>query len=136
MKFHTQTLFGGIDAPPHERGNCYQACVASLLDLDLDEVPHFLMHDDWAPRAQAWYAERGLAFLSYEGNPFANHPLYERFVYFAIGPSVRGHMHCVLYRGAQLLHDPHPSRSGLTQVTHVETLAIVDVDRFRDAFTL
>ncbi len=27
--------------PPETYGDCYRACIASLLDLGLDDVPHF-----------------------------------------------------------------------------------------------
>ena len=41
MKRIYQSLFGSPDGPVDQLGNCYPARIASLLDMDLDEVPHF-----------------------------------------------------------------------------------------------
>ena len=38
-------------------GNCYQAAIASALDLRLDDVPHFATFcDDWVERSLDWFA--------------------------------------------------------------------------------
>lgn len=40
MKPVDQTTFG------FPGGNCFSACIASLLEMPLDDVPYF-MHGDW-----------------------------------------------------------------------------------------
>ena len=30
--------------------NCFQACIASFLEKNLNEVPNFILHDDWLDR--------------------------------------------------------------------------------------
>ena len=43
-------------------GNCYQAALASALELPLDEVPHFATFaTDWVERSDAWFRARGIA---------------------------------------------------------------------------
>lgn len=43
MKKIMQTL---AHNPPHSVGNCFQACVASVLEMDLEAVPHFVATDE------------------------------------------------------------------------------------------
>ena len=52
-----QTAFGGPDSPTP--GDCFRACVASILELPIDEVPHFCAAEEWIPPLQAWFRERG-----------------------------------------------------------------------------
>jgi len=48
MRKVLQTIF----EPP--KGNCFAACVASLLDLDLDDVPNFAALDEWRKTETGW----------------------------------------------------------------------------------
>lgn len=97
-----QTRYGILD------GNCFSACLASILEIPLGEVPHF-----WGPRWPdflQWLADRGLAMTLYHKRLYVP-PGYS----IAGGPSVRfaGQMHaCVAFDGL-IIHDPHPSREGL-----------------------
>lgn len=50
-----QTLFGVAAGDPREPGNCTQAAVASLLELPLDDVPHFVGLTIGDPRPGAWF---------------------------------------------------------------------------------
>lgn len=99
-------------------GNCLQAAVASLLDLPLDEVPHFV-GDDWASGGERhwwtewrhWCGDRGLTVRSEEPRPGE--------YYLASGPSPRdpeNRGHVVVYRDGELVHDPHPDGTGVVEV--------------------
>ena len=46
-------------------GNCFAACIASILHLDITEVPNFCAdgHPDWWSDAQHWLVERGYFLL-------------------------------------------------------------------------
>ena len=48
MKPVDQTLFG------EGRGNCLPACIASVLELPLEAVPHFVLEDDWVGALQTF----------------------------------------------------------------------------------
>lgn len=91
-------------------GNCLQAAVASLLDLDLDAVPHFIVHDDWLARLIAFGRDHGY-HVDCEFQPEA--PI--RFG-IASGPSPRGVHHAVVVIDGETVWDPHPSRAGLLSV--------------------
>lgn len=105
MKQVTQTItVGDSSGLP---GNCLQAAVASLLELDLEEVPHFALYDDWL--------ERLVDFAHDHGYGVNNQP--ERPVFgLAFGPSPRGVSHAVVCSGDETW-DPHPSRDGLVSVS-------------------
>jgi hypothetical protein len=91
-------------------GNCLQAAVASLLELDLDEVPHFACYADWLERLCEFAMRRGYA-VSYK--PPTEPPQFG----MAFGPSPRGVAHSVVYVDGEMW-DPHPSRDGLVSVSN------------------
>ncbi len=111
-----QTVFG---AP---NGDCLPACIASILELPLAEVPHFGA-EDWFAALTAWLAPRGLypvcAGVAGDWRPAGLHIL--------AGKSPRGaFLHAVVARGAEIVHDPHPSRAGL--LSHADVTMLVPLD--------
>jgi hypothetical protein len=58
-----QTKRGGPDAPPEERGDCFDACLASILEVPLESV-HVAHDDHWWDHAQAAAARHGYRILS------------------------------------------------------------------------
>lgn len=103
--------------PGPQRGNCLQACFASLFELPLEEVPHFVSYsqDEWWGVLEGWLAERNLGVvwgpLDFEaGQGWA--PLGVDVI--VSGKSPRGEFnHVVIFRDWALAHDPHPSGTGL-----------------------
>lgn len=124
---HTQTIFGdGTEgATP---GNCMQTAVASLLDLPLDDVPHFVAEpiETWWTEFLDWIFARGLRLTMFEdrfdeieqyrGGDLITAPLSlapaDRLA-IANGMTERGFRHSVLWQHGALVHDPHPSGAGL-----------------------
>ena len=103
-------------------GDCMRACIASVLELPREDVPHFLAtnpgENECERAINTWLAQHGLylftvsydSFLSYlECNPGLNiyHLIY--------GPSPRSGvgLHAVVGRNGEIAHDPHPSRDAL-----------------------
>jgi hypothetical protein len=119
MKPVDQTQFRG-DA---EHGNCVPACVASILELPLEAVPHFAaLHGPYfMKQMRAWIEANGfeLCYLNGAGTwPAGAHSI-------ATGKSPRGDfLHSVVWKGRKMAHDPHPSRAGLIGEPH-EFLLIV-----------
>jgi hypothetical protein len=97
-------------------GNCYTACLASLLDLPLWMVPPFedmFGRGDWRSRTDDWLKRFfNLQLVRVEGHEPSSLPEY----YIANGPAKRGVNHSVIYQNGELAHDPHPSCSGLLEV--------------------
>lgn len=100
-----------------ERGNCYAACWASLLEVPLEEVPAFEdLPDDgsWWIETIKWLKDKGLV-LHYFPSDEAPTDTYV----MACGPSPRGPWgHGVIYLDGKLVFDPHPSGEGLVQVNY------------------
>lgn len=110
-----QTRFGGPTAPTEERGNCFAACLASILGCELDVVDAPFDEEDkaayWLDAFQQRVILAGLPYrlliLKATGDVL-------RFLgdtlYIAGGPSPRGdYRHSCVYRGGELVHDPYPS---------------------------
>lgn len=133
-------------------GNCYQAALASALELPLEEVPHFsnMEGDLWWTESTRWLAERGLVRGMYADDseyyppvaecqfplfveprtklwPGAEHEaIVDRVVAaFGSGPSPRGpfrHIVVLDPETGEMSHDPHPSRAGLLAMDEIEIL--------------
>lgn len=110
----SQTIFNGGNPPPGEEcGNCFAACVASILELDLDTVPNFCntrgKNGEWWDRFNAWMREAtGLVPMMIESLGHIK-PGYT----IMCGPGPRGHVHSVVAYNGEMVHDPHPSGDGL-----------------------
>lgn len=100
------------------RGNCFAACIASLLHLECDEVPNFVVDYDenWLYECGEWLKQRGYSLLV--ADPKAQFWLATGVLCVASVKSKRfeGGRHAVVvelnYGDAKLIHDPHPSRDG------------------------
>ncbi|AIZ01780.1 hypothetical protein ArV1_093 [Arthrobacter phage vB_ArtM-ArV1] len=101
-------------------GNCWQACIASLLELPIEDVPHFILHEDWWEATKAfvsvhkpgWTIEHyPTVFPAYQD---PDHPEAPTHV-IGSGQSPRGDfLHAAIVDAVtgELAHDPHPSRAG------------------------
>jgi hypothetical protein len=98
-----------------DNGNCLQACVASIFELPLEEVPHFLEADEgWFERFAAWLRERDLVYINYkltpegmETNANAMKELGADHYHIIGGKSGTSNHVCVAQFG-RIVHDPHP----------------------------
>lgn len=107
----TQTILAGQIRG--RLGNCLQAAVATILELELDEVPHFAESaGDWVADLVAFAHEHGYRIRWTHGGHAAPE------LGLAFGPTVRSRdiIHSVAIRDGRMW-DPHPSRAGLTSVT-------------------
>ena len=96
-----------ILAPPN--GNCYAACVASILELPLSEVPNFTA-PRWFQEWNEWLRLRGLMLLSFTRRPNDD---WKPAGYSIMGVmSPRGDFqHAVVALDGDLAWDPHPQRA-------------------------
>jgi hypothetical protein len=113
-----QTVFA-TDDPAGPVGNCLQAAIASLLDLPLDAVPHFVGDDvatggemHWWTQWRRWCIDCGLTVCdAVEPEPGE--------LYLGGGPSPRDpehRSHVAIYRDGGLIHDPYPGGTGVVKV--------------------
>ena len=90
---------------------CFSCCIASLLELEYDQVPYFI-GKEWQRRLQRWLQKRGYHYLDVT---ITDETVLEHAGYHIItGQSPRGEfLHsCVGLRG-EIVHDPHPGSPGL-----------------------
>lgn len=106
-------------------GDCHRTCIAMLLGLDRDEVPHFL-HDDcgaeeFKRRVGEWLGERGLCelFMVWDGGSDIGDILrtvehLNPGVPFILGGKSRtGVNHSVVCQGGEMVGDPSLTDAGI-----------------------
>jgi hypothetical protein len=90
-------------------GDCMRACIATLLSLPIQDVPHFLHdcdYDKFDERVNEFLASRGLCLV----DTLADATDFYHLIY---GYTVRGTYHAVVGKNGNIVHDPHPSKAGL-----------------------
>jgi hypothetical protein len=118
---------------PEDRGNCLQAAFASVFELELKQVPHFVAMpaDTWWSAVCDWLAERNIAVQWApigNGNGKGWAPLGAYFL--ATGTSPRGNFqHVVVMRDWEMVHDPHPSGDGLAELRGAYFFIVADPTR-------
>jgi len=108
-------------------GNCGEACVASILEIKLSDIPTLYNPDD--PQDGHLYCKNLRKFLSGFGLSYIDvgmdedHDPKEFFKdcwVLASGPSPRGtkdyHRHAVVWQNGKIVHDPHPAGGGLKRI--------------------
>ena len=104
-------------------GNCFSACVASILEVSLEDVPFFGADELWWARFSEWLEARNLYAVCLKHRagraPVGYHILS--------GKSPRGEfLHSVVAKGEDIVHDPHPSRANIQD--RVDCIIIVPMD--------
>jgi hypothetical protein len=119
-----QTKFGPVE------GNCFAACIASLLEVPIEEVPIDPSADSWWSTTQCYLRSKNMFFLEVRLDVAMAYPLYAMNNVYCIftGRSPRkfaGHdvvNHCVVGMIDSLpdqqviftqIHDPHPDNTFL-----------------------
>lgn len=112
-------------------GNCLAACVASLFEIQIDEVPAWEeMGNDgsWGDSFIKFIESRGYA---YEGLIAPRSSSWLKDVlsisngidgYFIVGgksPRMNRRGHAVIYKDGVMIHDPHPSGDGLLEIEEI-----------------
>jgi hypothetical protein len=114
-----QTAFG-------DYGNCFSACIASLFELSLNDIPDFCrLPSDWWGGFQDWLRKRG--FCAIEIRLDAKCLLWSDgciCILSGVSPRKEGRIHSVIaktvYNGFEYVFDPHPDNTFLSgEPTHV-----------------
>jgi hypothetical protein len=100
-------------------GNCFEACIASLLEIPLHSVPDFPR--DEAPfilAVQQFLREYGLFYIQTPIDDLAIAPAFASgFTWHTMeGISERGGNHACVGLNGKLVHDPHPGGRGLVEI--------------------
>ncbi len=118
MKEVTQSILHST-APGAEPGNCFAAVLASILELDMGDVPNICntpSYWEWRGVANEYLSQFGLFYLDVAFPDMRNDIMLRACGYHEIaGPSPRfpGVLHSVVGYKGMIVWDPHPSRDGL-----------------------
>lgn len=110
--------------------NCLQASVASILEISIDVVPHFLLAKDWREALDDFLAKYDLklALVKNTATSFLKKLLANSY-YLMLGYSditVKTVRHaCVGFNG-KIVHDPHPDKIGLECVNEIGLFLVKD----------
>ena len=140
MKYHKQTI--KHNPAIGQYGDCFRTCVACLLDLEVDQVPHFCENGgkNAASEMDAWLIHNyGLYLFAV---PFENGTLESVLAavarnnpgpYLLVGESSNHCNHCVICQGDKVIHNPNPNSEiiGATLEGYwwIEVLALIDPTR-------
>lgn len=110
------------DPENNQYGDCVRACVASIMDMDAEAVPHFFDNIDSSDEAgrirannhmREWLAGHGHALFQahYPGSVardelFAMMEVVNPGVHYILCGSVGLGDHCVVCRGGKIVHNP------------------------------
>ena len=118
MKEFRQTIFG-------EGGNCFATCVAMILNLSIEEVPNFVVEEDWWENFQKWLVERNMFAIEIDSKG-GMRPLPTGVHAILTGPADRGLSHSVIgeYAGTNeegllmwnFKYDPHPDNTFISKI--------------------
>lgn len=117
------------DPETDRRGDCFRTCIACLLEVDPEEVPHVVQaHCDggehWLHAINAWLAGRGLTYVQTTRKAAR----WGACWCILSGPGPRGVDHAIVawadwttwnVEDIDRFHDPHPSRAGLLKIEDV-----------------
>lgn len=130
--------------------DCFKACVASVLNLNYEDVPHFMEKQPMGTVMAAavrknmddWFASRGMLYVEFG---YDRHPqgvmhsigeTYPNLTYIMAGMSEGQRPHTVVCRGDQMIHDPAArlgNRGGLSApgsdgLTHIGLITVLKPD--------
>lgn len=114
MKLIKQTLFGNL------KGNCFTACIASILEIPIETIPHFCKGGDesWYQNFIWWLGTVGYTNIEIHAAVYDGWEPAEGQLCYLTGKSPRGEFdHCVVGRYSEgkyeEIFDPHPDNNGL-----------------------
>lgn len=114
-------------------GDCLPACIASILELPLAEVPHFsrVHGDKWPEGLAAFMLRRRLAPILLEwGDAVAGWVRESGVLCVITGETFHDTLHSVVARGNVVVHDPAPTRVGFKRFP-IDVMLFVAVDPAR-----
>lgn len=92
--------------------DCLVACLSYALGEPYEAIPQFVRDNGgmWLEAWKDWLREKGFEVVGFD-----NHYPREG-LYLADGWTTREIAHMTVWRGCDLIHDPHESKSGLTNI--------------------
>lgn len=136
----TKVIIQNSEGVMISRGNCFAACIASLLELPIHEVPNVeVLFDDtpfWYEVTEVFLASKGLTLVSDDRFKCFHPDLCKQseewisvtsrelkdLYYLVSGTSIRGFQHMTIWQNGKLAWDPYPTREGLVELHNFQVL--------------
>ena len=114
-------------------GNCMSACLASIFECDISDVPNFyaIAGDDdamWWGAVRDWLRPKGFGIMFLELRDPAHLSMFDGWMIVS-GKSTRGLDHATVWKDGKMIHDPHPSNEGLVTPDGVDMIYPLDPAR-------
>lgn len=110
---------------PEEWGDCWAACLASVLEIDAATVPNpnLVPEGGWFDQQETWLRKTfGLGLVYVEVGEW-----FPIGLHLIMGTSPRGPwQHTVVGRSGAMVHDPHPSGDGLAEEKAFVLFTVMD----------
>ncbi len=100
-------------------GNCFQACIASILEVSLDSIPNFNRNGPdgfWDIFNTFNWSTNYVLVDFYPGDRNFNYFADAYVIAVGESPRAKGEKdkkHCVVFKEGKMVHDPHPSGDGI-----------------------
>lgn len=124
----------------HPEGNCFPACLASILEIPLEEVPH-AKGEGWQYYYNQWLRPRGLALITVglpadiqTMSPELRRYHMPGYTILAVQSPRYDCLHSVVCLDGEIVHDPHPLRAmGVGAWKELDLLIAIDAGRIMQA---
>jgi len=140
MKKVYQTRFGGNDSPVSEQGNCFQASIASIFEIPLEEafdcIPHYRKDDMGKPIDKSlefiefnkWLSKYGFQSIYIQAFPLPRMTTLRGTHLLEVESSTlkKGETHMVVIRDGEVVHDPNPNAKEVGKTVGVYLIVPMD----------
>lgn len=116
-------------------GDCWRCCIAAILQVPAEVVPHFVQEfgSSYEAEAQRWLnsqgfyllqSDRDIWFPRFASSDFRGLPIIESG--YTVRSKRPGATHAVVTIDRKMVYDPHPSNDGLLCTTRFEMVLPMD----------
>lgn len=97
-------------------GDCVRACIASILEMEMKDVPHFLATEDWLKSSAEWLKTHDLIMMTIPAQTWdfkawlaaAKVPGNVYYIIEDQSPRFPDELHAVVGCNGEQVYDPHP----------------------------
>jgi len=115
-----QTMYGA------KKGNCHQAALASILELDLYDVPNFMVMEEPFKPMSMWLAERNIGFMFVKPYEYDQDGMKDAIMIGSVKTESDVY-HSVIVQNGKIIHDPLDGKKKLGPILDLFMLFPLDI---------
>lgn len=97
-------------------GDCLRACIASIFEIPIKKVPHFVHeHGAYWGALRQWLDRHGIEYVRREGHINTA----DFCLYVGLSPRNAPGRHSVVGKEGRIVFDPHPDNTGLLGLAEI-----------------